>query len=122
MTVLDTKLLPVVFNIIEKYGKTVSFGVQTGGVYDEGTRTYSGGTTTPTSKKVSPPDRFADELINGDTIQAKDLYVILPAQGLTFTPQVGWTVTVDSVVYMTIRVDPIYSGELVAAYQIQLRA
>ena len=47
---------------------------------------------------------------------------LLPAKGITFTPTLGMQVTIDSVVYDTTSIRPIYSGDDIAAYEYGVRS
>ena len=120
-TPLDIRLIPKVLAIVSRLGKSITFETISGGTYDPLTRVYTGGSMTPIVKKVSPPYKFEDAVVNGDSIQAEDLQTDLPASGLSFTPKVGWTVLIDSVRYRILSVSPVYTGEAVALYHMQLR-
>ncbi len=119
-TALDIRLLPKVLEIIERMGKTVTFHVPSGEVYDPIARQTTS-TITNINKKVSPPDKYGVKFIDGTQILAGDNYVILPASGLTFTPRSGHNVTVNGLKWGIVSVESIFSGEDICAYQIQLR-
>lgn len=121
MTVVDNIVVPKVLAVIEKYGKDVLFEGLTGGTYSEVTRKWTGRTSVSVTKKVSPPSPFKRELVDGRTIKEDDLVVFLAASGLTFTPDTGFTVTIDSDKFTVVGCPPLYSGEQIAVYQIHLR-
>lgn len=122
MTDLDTRLIPKVLAIVNRLGKSVTFETVSGGSYDPLTRVVTGGTMTPVVKKVTPPYEFKNYLIDGDNIRVGDLQIDLPASGLTFTPERGWIVVIDTVRYTVIKVSPVYTGEQIALYNLQLRS
>lgn len=115
-TVLDTKILPKVLAILEKYGRTVTV------VIKARTKDWSTGivsTTTAThTVKCSPPEPFNQRYVDGDLIRVGDMETLFAAQDLPFTPALNMRID-DK--WTAIRVDPIYSGDLVAAWKVQLR-
>ena len=121
-TVLDDKLPAKALEIINKYGKLVTITVTANTVsVTLGKVTKSSETTY--SRKVSPPAPYSSRQIDGTMIQAHDLQCYVAASGLGFTPSLSdeMTVTFDSVVWSVKGFNPLYSGELVAAYKFQLR-
>lgn len=125
-TELDTEALEVAKDLRDEFGKTVSFAVFT---YTEDASAGSVAETpivgSPFSIKVPPPTPFALRLVDGDTIRRDDLRVFLVNDALGFTPQLGETggfrVTVDSVAYDPIAIEPKYSGDDVVGYWLHLR-
>ena len=119
-TAFDTSIANKVFDVVDTYGKTIAF--------EEVSNSYSPATgintETPTTHnhKVSPPDRFEQRFVDNDLIRAQDLMFLLPAKGITFTPTLGMQVTIDSVVYDTTSIRPIYSGDDIAAYEYGVRS
>ena len=126
-------MLPKTLAILAKYGTDATFKVKTGGgVPDPSTSTVSAVTTTDVLWKISPPAPYSAFLIDDDVIQAGDMKTVLAAQGITFTPAVAHPVTPPAVptatsltfggyLWRIMAADPIYSGDLVCAYQLQLR-
>ena len=121
-TALDTTLPPRVLEVVNKYGKTVTITV-TSSTINVALGKIASSSETTYSKKVSPPAPYKSRYIDGTMIQAHDLQCILPASGLGFTPSLSdeMTVTMDSVVWSVKGFDPMYSGDDVAAYRLQLR-
>jgi len=121
MTALDDRLLPKVLAIVEKFGIDA--------VFDEpGTKTYdptTGETTesgnTNHTEKVTPPEGYPDNYMGGDVVKQGDVQIYLPAFGLGFTPVVSLDVAVGGKDYHLVGVDPVYSGEEIALYRLQLR-
>lgn len=120
-TKLDQKLRPKIEDIIDRLGKKVTV--------QETERTYdpaSGRHTTLSKKehtpKASPPDGFESYLIDGERVLATDTRILLAATAISFEPKAEWKVTIESETFWIVRVRKIYSGEQVAAYELQLRS
>ena len=120
MTVLDDRLVPLALELVAKFGKVVTFKevtkdytAATGDVVESGVTNHS--------VKVTPPEKYDDALINGDLIQIGDTKISLPKSGLLFTPIRGMQVTIDSITWKIEKVSPIYTGEQIALYELQLR-
>ena len=121
MTTLDTTLLVKVAEIADTYGKSVAFQDVGSSVYDPATGKTTESSITVYTVKVTPPAPYDRKLIDGDMIQTRDVGIILPAQSLAFTPVLGMQVTIDSEVLDVVALSPLYSGNDVCAYDIQLR-
>lgn len=119
MTVLDSPFRNLAHDLIAKYGKTVTFSKPGTATYDPVTGTNTPGTPTTTTVKVSPPEAFKINEVNGTTIQAQDVKV--SAAAVDYVPDISQTVTFDGNAYNIISVSPIYSGDLVVKYDCQLR-
>lgn len=118
-TSLDNRFRPLAHNLIAKYGKDVTFTKTTAGTYDPVTGTTTGSTTTDTSVKVTPPSAFDIKEVNGTSIQTGDVKVSTAA--VDYVPDINQSVTFDGNTYNIISVSPVYSGDLVAKYDCQLR-
>ncbi len=118
-TTLDTKLISKVKTLVEKYGTNAVFTANAGD-YDPTTGTVDSDTATHTAK-VTPPQQYKQHLIDGDVIRIGDAQVYLPAQDLTFTPAIGIMVSVAGSSWQIMNVNPIYTGDNVALYELQLR-
>lgn len=119
MTELDDALVPAAAALLTQFGKTISIEEVTK-VYDETT----GKTTIVVVATYTPKaalETYSIALVNGDTVRHDDLKVTIAAQSLAFTPTIGWKVTIDTVEWRILRVEPLYSGNLVAAWVMQLR-
>jgi hypothetical protein len=57
----------------------------------------------------------------GDTIRVEDIPVLIAAKGLTSVPTTADRLVIDTKVYEIVSIEPIYSGEEVAAYRLQAR-
>ena len=71
--------------------------------------------------KVVPPQPYKNQYVDGKTIKREDLITWIAAEDLTFTPVNGMLVTFKSTKFKIVAVDPIYSGDLVCLYELQLR-
>lgn len=120
-TTLDIKLGPKVLSIIDRFGKYVVIGQTPNETYDPDTGSVTAGVLVEYRQKVSPPDDYNNKLVDGDLIKLGDSMVLLPAKDLAFVPKIGDSVTFDSLIWKMITVKPIYSGELVVVYELQLR-
>ena len=120
-TALDISLSPKVLDIIDRLGKTVVFHNYTEEVYDPTVGERIQGNSTDYSLKVIPPYEYALKYIDGDIIKIGDMQTGVPSSGLEFEPRQGMKVTIDEIVWQVIRTKPIYSGERIALYMLQLR-
>lgn len=121
-TPLDAKLVPKAHALLKKFGKSVDFSKADTPVYDPVTMaTTNSGTLTQTAK-ISPPEKYSDFYIDGTTIKAGDAHCYVSPVGLDWIPKQGNSVEIDGAKFEIIRCSPIYTGEKVALYELQLRA
>jgi len=120
-TKLDTKLVPKILSLVNKYGKTLVFYTYPLTAYDPTTGEETEGAATTYSLKTTPPAQYESKLIDGDLVRNGDTWVLLPASGLEFTPVPGIKVTFDSITLKIVSVEKIYTGDLIGAYTLQLR-
>lgn len=120
-TDLDDEMIPEVYSIIQELGKTAVFHNYTEEFYDPATGDRAQGNPTNYSLRVIPPYAYELKYINGDIIKVGDMQSGVAASGLEFTPRQGMKVTIDSTVWQIVRTNPIYSGERIALYMLQLR-
>lgn len=121
MTVLDDKFVPKALAMVAEFGKTVTFTVKSLTPYNPLTGGVGEGIPITHSVKVSPPDQYDKRLVDGDIVKQADLKVLLPPTTL-FTPAVDSTfVDIDGSEFRVIGVKPVYSGELIAIFELQLR-
>jgi hypothetical protein len=120
-TELDTEFLEDVYEIIDEFGKVVTFWVYGSAVYDPTTGKEISGDATQYNLKVIPPYSIELRYVDGDLIKAGDMLSGVPAKDIEFTPAKGIKVTVDSYIWTIVRVQPIYSGEWICLYLFQLR-
>ena len=121
MTVLDDRLIPRILAIVQRLGKLVVFTVAATESYNPDTGEATRATAASYSLKVTPPEVYEEGLIDGENIRRGDMRVWLPASGLAFTPSPTVTVTIDGATWAVVDVAPVYTGEQVALYGLQLR-
>lgn len=126
MTVLDDRLIPRTLALIEKYGKLMTFALPDGGTYDPTSGAITGDSSSSSSsysysQKATPPEAYVEDMIDGENVYKGDMRVWLPAHQLAFEPQVNMTVTIDATVWNVMNVEPVYTGERIAMYGLQLR-
>lgn len=119
MTDFDDTFRELAHDMIAEFGKIVTFTKTTPGTYDPVSGTTTGSTTTNTSIKVTPPSAFDIKEVNGTSIQTGDVKVSTAA--VDHVPDINQSVTFDGNTYNIISVSPVYSGDLVAKYDCQLR-
>lgn len=78
-------------------------------------------TETDYSIVISPPEPYNNRMIDGEVIQVGDAQCLLQGKGLAFTPAIADVVLHKTVRWKVVGLNPIYSGELIAAYEVQLR-
>ena len=79
-------------------------------------------TVTTQSVKISQPEPFEIGAIDGTLVQEGDMTTLLAAKGLTNVPVANESRLIfDTETWQITGVDPIYSGDQVAAYQMRLR-
>jgi len=118
-TVLDTKLRPKVVSLLGKYGTSYVIGVNAG-AYNPGTGATASSVTSYTVDG-SPPTPYSSRYIDGDLIRHGDLWFIIAGQDIGFTPKEGQLVTFQTKKFHIVSVEAMYSGDLIAAYRLQVR-
>lgn len=116
---LDARARDTADKLLDKFGKAITLTSIAEGVYDPTTGEMSGGTTTSTNHAAAIKDYKGIDFISG-VIQAGDRKVIIAALGAP-TPQPADKVTIDSEVYQVVAVRHVWSGELPALYEMQVR-
>ena len=125
-TELDTEVAEAIVEVLEELGKTLQFRVDPEGVFSQSESSFTAGEPVYYGPKAIPPYEFQSHFIDGDLVRLNDLQTGIAGYGLEFELTPGTLkriqVTVDTIVYKIVRVLPIYSGERVALYLLQLRA
>jgi hypothetical protein len=116
---LDIRARATADKLIGKFGKQVTLTRITEGTYNPDTGELSGGSTTTQTVAALVKDFNGIELLSG-VIQVGDRKIKISALQVT-EPQIGDTVTIDSLVYNVLAVKSIWSGEKVAIYELQVR-
>ena len=116
---LDSEILPLAKELADEFGKAVTL-VSVSETFDPATGNT---TTTETTHLVNavPPQAFNKSRIDGSLIQAGDTVIGLPAQPLSDPPTTEDKLRFDGGTWTVVAVDPIYSGEQVALYNVQVR-
>lgn len=127
---LDSIMRATAERLIEGFGGPITY-IQTAETYDAATGKT---TTTETNFSVisTPPVPLSKRLASGqdyraiygevfDTVQAGDLITQMKALNLPFIPAIGDQIIFNGSRWQIVRVDPLYSGALAAAYTVQMR-
>lgn len=132
MTKLDTTLRQKAYDVIQEYGMDMVFHSNASdagrGTYNPATGIYeSVPTAVELTYKASPPVDYERAWRAGDNVQEGDVLVTLPALNLDATFEadalgVGMKVEIGDATFVAARVEKIYSGEEITAYNLQLRA
>lgn len=116
---LDSVMVPLANKLIGDFGLTVtykqvttSFDVSTGKTTD---------TEATSSAVVAPPEPYKQNRIDGTTIRNGDIMTAIAQSAIAFTPAINDRVTLNGVDWEVIAVNPVFSGEQVAMYELQLR-
>jgi hypothetical protein len=121
MTQLDDDLVPAVKLLIEELGKVLTFHVQQTS-FDVATGTTVVNSAEEVSIRCAPPSDMEVAFAGRPARIAEGLVTYLPAQGLTFAPIFGMDVSFDGRARKITRVRPVYSGEQIAVYVLDLEA
>ncbi len=120
MTILDDELLPTAKSLLDELGKAVTL-VEDTRVYDPDTGSVVITPGASHTVKCTPPFPYNQHEIDGDAIRAEDARVFLAGQDIPVTPSVEMRVVIDGDTFAIRTVVPIYSGESVVLYGLQLR-
>lgn len=115
MTALDDSLIPGISSLISNLGKNITFFTEANRIYDASTQEVIEDPEVKVTAKVSPPD-YIREVVEGKEVQTVNF--ILAAKDLTFTPDIKMEIEVDSEKYRIFKINLIYSGTSVVAYDI----
>lgn len=117
MTELDLELPDVASELIEEFGKAVTFNGIGNAAYDPAT----GGVVTVnpaglTVKAIIEPDK--GQAVRAGLIEGADFKLTIAAQSLPTSSTTEDKVSFDGATYKVVLVKKTYSGELVAIYEI----
>jgi len=125
MTELDTFIPGLSADLITEYGKNIQYKQLTPGTYD---RTNSTATPTPKEATIKGVVEFYKQgqgYAGNTLIEVGDLKVTMAKQHFDaagIEPTSGDKLGIDGQWHNVINVLPTYSGELIAIYEIQIRA
>lgn len=120
MTVLDDKLVPKAKQMLDTFGRTVTYRVNSAS-FNPVESEITGGSVTNTSVKIVPPFPFERRLVDNDKIFEGDMLTYLAAKDLPITPALEGIVIDGSEEWKIVSVDKIYSGDELCLWQLQLR-
>lgn len=122
MSALDDKFRPLATKLIAKYGTAITLNAVTAGAYNPAIGSTSNSAASVDTKAVIRAYTTSKDGagIAAGLILVGDMEFVVAAEGIT-KPKPGDTVTLYGVVYSVITCAEIWSGEQVAAYEIQGR-
>ena len=120
MATLDALFPGLAARLIDKFGATASLESVTKTEDLASGKVAESVSAAPV--KITPPEPFSVGFIDGTLVEAGDLTTLVAAQGLSAAP----TANRDRLVFASqawqiVAVDPIYGGDVVTAYRLQLR-
>jgi hypothetical protein len=121
LTSLDISLGPVVKSLIDEFGKVLTFVVGGDNAYDPVTGITDQDNRTTVQVKGSPPAPVRRAYGADEPARDSECKTYIAASGLTFNPEPGLVVIIDSIRWQTVEVSPVYTGEQVAAYGLLLK-
>lgn len=126
-TAYDTKFRSLSARLVDKFGVNVTL-TRASETFSEITNKPTVGTPISYTIKVSPPVAAGYSEIDGARVLATDLFCTAAATNTGGSPVNGLppnvdkdTLTYAGVVYKIVGCQPVYSGDLPAAYRLQLR-
>lgn len=117
MSVLDVELVPEVAGLLKEIGQTAKYVATPLKRYDVATGKMLSAEGTETPVIVSPPQQFS-RMFDGDVVRIDDLKVYSMPDVI---PSVGNQLKVGLDRFNIVAVYPLYTGEKIAAYKLQLR-
>lgn len=116
---LDARMRSLAERLVDKFGKPVTLR-RTSSTYNPVTGTTS--ETTANHAVNAVVELYEDRLIDGSLVQVGDMRVTVPAASLSVEPSTTTdTLILDGDTWQLVRVLPVWSGEQVATYQLQVR-
>lgn len=127
-TALESRVLPKVPVLVQKYGTLAEFTLYAGAIVDTDNSTVAPGAPTIYQRYITPPQdlvaKFADD---GSVTEREGVRFFLPsgattADPLPFTPTLGLHCTVRSRAYRVTLVQQLATGDQLAGYMLEARA
>jgi hypothetical protein len=124
-TELDGVFVPLALDLINTYGKSVHAAISNDGVYDPTAGNMQSPTTQYYPIKISPPSPKTASFSPSDVDISGMMTAYVAASGLAFTPVPGMKIIFDKGLssedsWGAHSVLPIYSGELIAVWKLDL--
>lgn len=124
-TTFDTKMAAVVLRLLAKFGTTATLVKVTPGRLDALTNTKAPDTSSSQVTKAAPPMDVSQFLSPGGSVRSEALGTIVgttQTSGTALTaPDVDDRLTIGSTTYRVKRVRPLWSGDDVAAYIVEIQ-
>jgi len=120
-TPLDDKIVPKIADIINDVGISAILKVYAGQSVNRDTGEVTSGTATEYSVTISPLLNYDQMMIDNSTVLASDMRAFLSGRDAPVVPTARDKIVVDSAEYQIVAIKSLRSGDLVAAYEFQLR-
>lgn len=118
-TSLDIEISADVVEVLAEVGTDARFTGNTATTYDHATGTVTEtGSAIDETVKAAPPFEYTIREIDDKNIRRDDLRTIVHG---AFVPEKNMTCTIGGRSFQVMAVKPYYSGDDVAAYEVQLR-
>lgn len=118
-TPADIRLYPRIKPLLKKYGfpctlhgSPIGYDVATGEVVDA--------LIAPQTVYCTPPMPYDASYFNGEMGPANAIMTFIAAEGLTFAPEKGQTLTMGGANYQILKVGTLRTGTLIGAYALHL--
>lgn len=119
MTELDTEIGPLALELIDEYGKAISYSRVTPGEYNTDTGAVESATVVIELRAIV--EEYAGQSFLSGLIEAGDKKVTIAANSVDTLPTTQDTVLIDNITYTVVNVKITYSGDLAALYELQCR-
>jgi hypothetical protein len=126
-TATDDRLGLLAYRIIEKFGDDATFNETPGTGYVPGTGENPQGTLRTWTRKLAPPWAVS-HFWRPDNVELGDAVSVVArwrpptdVEAVLFDPKPNYRVTWQSVKYIINRVEPLWSGQLIAAWMLYMR-
>lgn len=119
MTELDAEIGPLALELIDEYGKSLSYTITTAGEYD--TLTGDAVPTVETIEIKGIVEEYKGQDFASGLIEGNDKKITVAAQAFAEVPTTVDKLIIDGATYTIVGVKTVYSGELPAIYELQAR-
>lgn len=119
MTLLDQRMRPLAQSLIKRYGASVVYGSAGNPTYNTATSQATPNYQYHSVKAVVGTSGHA--LVDGMMVRREEIPVTVAAIDLPFTPKVGDVIRINSVEHRVVGFSTIYSGELPAVYELEVK-
>lgn len=119
MTELDAIIGPLALDLIDEFGKLIKLTTVQQGVYDIETGSSVAVDTSVFIKAIV--EKYKGQEYTSGLIETGDKKVTIAGQSVSEKPTTSDTVEFDGEVYTIQNVKAVYSGELIALYEMQAR-